>query len=110
MLYFSPAKIISIVAVLLAAVLFALPNLFDKETGFMRTRHADGRWQEAGVEDGRKHGKGLVARLAEVEDREAAAALIGRPSRRNTAPDGTGGVRSTQRLAAMWLARSCRKL
>jgi protein-export membrane protein SecD len=32
MLYFSPAKIISIVAVLLAAVLFALPNLFDKET------------------------------------------------------------------------------
>jgi protein-export membrane protein SecD len=32
MLYFSPAKIISIVAVLLAAVIFALPNLFDKET------------------------------------------------------------------------------
>ena len=32
MLYFSPAKIISIVAVLLASVLFALPNLFDKET------------------------------------------------------------------------------
>jgi protein-export membrane protein SecD len=32
MLYFSPAKIIAIVAAILAAVIFALPNLFDKET------------------------------------------------------------------------------
>ncbi len=32
MLYFSPAKIIAIVAAVLAAVIFALPNLFDKET------------------------------------------------------------------------------
>jgi len=32
MLYFSPAKIIAIVAACLAAVIFALPNLFDKDT------------------------------------------------------------------------------
>ena len=35
------------------------------------------RWQPAGLLDGRRHGKGLVARLDGFEDREAAAALKG---------------------------------
>lgn len=36
-----------------------------------------GRWEEREVEEGRAHGKGIVARLAGCTDRDEAAALIG---------------------------------
>ncbi len=37
----------------------------------------DGRWEAREVEEGRIHGKGIVARLAGCIDREQAAGLIG---------------------------------
>ena len=37
----------------------------------------EGRWRPARLADGRKHGKGLVARFDGVDDRDAAAALVG---------------------------------
>lgn len=37
----------------------------------------DGDWQPVRVEQGRRHGKGVVVKLAGVEDRDQAAALIG---------------------------------
>lgn len=36
-----------------------------------------GEWQTARVEQGRRHGKGVVVKLAGIEDRDQAAALIG---------------------------------
>lgn len=36
-----------------------------------------GEWQFREVAEGRVHGKGIVARLSDVEDRDAAAALVG---------------------------------
>lgn len=38
---------------------------------------SDGHWNSYEVEAVRRHGKGVVARLAGVEDRDAAAALLG---------------------------------
>ena len=42
------------------------------------------------------------------EGRLMGASLIGRPSRRSTAPSGTGGDRSTHRSAPAWSASCCR--
>lgn len=36
----------------------------------------DGDWQPARVEQGRRHGKGVVVKLVGIEDRDQAAALI----------------------------------
>lgn len=36
-----------------------------------------GEWKELPVETGRRHGKGVIAKLAGVEDRDAAARLLG---------------------------------
>jgi 16S rRNA processing protein RimM len=38
----------------------------------------NGHWQEAEVQDGKLHGKGLVVRLAGCEDRDAAAGFSGK--------------------------------
>ena len=37
----------------------------------------NGEWQSVRVEQGRRHGKGVVVKLAGIEDRDQAAALIG---------------------------------
>lgn len=37
----------------------------------------DGEWQEHELAEGRQHGKGVVARLAGCEDRDAASRFIG---------------------------------
>ena len=37
----------------------------------------DGRWREMEVAQGRRHGKGIIVRLAGCEDRDAAARLLG---------------------------------
>lgn len=37
----------------------------------------NGEWRTARVEQGRRHGKGVVVKLAGIEDRDQAAALIG---------------------------------
>lgn len=37
----------------------------------------DGDWREYAVEDGRAHGKGVVVKLAGVDDRDKASELIG---------------------------------
>jgi 16S rRNA processing protein RimM len=37
----------------------------------------EGEWQEHELSEGRQHGKGVVARLAGCEDRDAASRLIG---------------------------------
>lgn len=37
----------------------------------------DGRWESYEVEEARRHGKGVVARLAGIDDRDAAVALMG---------------------------------
>ena len=34
-------------------------------------------WQEATVAEGQRHGKGVIARIAGIDERDAAAALIG---------------------------------
>jgi 16S rRNA processing protein RimM len=39
---------------------------------------SDDDWQTVRIQDARLHGKGLVARLAGYDDRDAAAALVGR--------------------------------
>jgi 16S rRNA processing protein RimM len=36
----------------------------------------DGHWRSATVAEGKKHGKGVIARLDGIEDRDAAAMLI----------------------------------
>lgn len=48
-----------------------------------------GQWQPYNVADGRRHGKTVVARLAGVEDRSAAARLLGADIgiRRETLPE-----------------------
>ena len=38
----------------------------------------DGDWQSLQVEEGKRHGKSIVARLEGIDDRDAAALLIGR--------------------------------
>lgn len=38
----------------------------------------EGNWQPAALEDGRAHGKGLIAKLTGCDDRDSAAALMGR--------------------------------
>jgi len=37
----------------------------------------DGDWQTVGLAEGKRHGKSVIARLHGVEDRDAAAALVG---------------------------------
>lgn len=37
----------------------------------------DGDWQEASLEEGRKHGKTVIARLKGIADRDEAARLVG---------------------------------
>lgn len=37
----------------------------------------DGQWRRFPLREGKAHGKGVVARLADVEDRDAAARLLG---------------------------------
>ena len=37
----------------------------------------DGDWQPVGLAEGRRHGKGVIARLQGIEDRDAAAELLG---------------------------------
>lgn len=37
----------------------------------------DGDWQHVGLVEGRRHGKGIVVRLQGIEDRDAAAELLG---------------------------------
>jgi 16S rRNA processing protein RimM len=37
----------------------------------------DGDWQQVDVAEGRQHGKGIVVRLQGIEDRDAAAELLG---------------------------------
>ena len=37
----------------------------------------DGDWQPAGLAEGKRHGKAVIARLHGIEDRDAAAELIG---------------------------------
>lgn len=45
----------------------------------LRDSPSDGvRWQPLQLESGRVHGKGIIARLAGISDRDAAAALLGR--------------------------------
>lgn len=39
--------------------------------------HLAGEWRELAVETGRTHGKGVIAKLAGIDDRDAAAALHG---------------------------------
>ena len=39
--------------------------------------YRDGQWEAYEIEAGRRHGKGVVARLAGVEDRDAAVTLTG---------------------------------
>ncbi|MGI9357199.1 MAG: ribosome maturation factor RimM, partial [Rhizobiaceae bacterium] len=36
----------------------------------------DGNWRSVELAEGKKHGKGVIARLQSVDDRDAAAALI----------------------------------
>ena len=38
--------------------------------------HQDGQWRSVEVAEGKKHGKGVIARLAGVDDRDAAAKFI----------------------------------
>lgn len=40
-------------------------------------RRDNGEWQEAALEEGRAHGKGVVARLADCTDRDQAQLLVG---------------------------------
>lgn len=49
-------------------------SLLDYSPWYLHRRN---RWQPIDLLDGRRHGKGLVARLAGFEDREAAAELTG---------------------------------
>ncbi|MGD2137955.1 MAG: ribosome maturation factor RimM [Gammaproteobacteria bacterium] len=49
-------------------------NLLDYSPWYLNRRN---RWRPVERLDGRRHGKGLVVRLAGVDDREAAAALKG---------------------------------
>lgn len=49
-------------------------NLLDYTPWYL---HRDGTWQACALLEGRPHGKGLVARLAECGDRAAAEALAG---------------------------------
>ncbi len=37
----------------------------------------EGRWEPARIAEGRRHGKGVVVRIAATEDRDAAAKLVG---------------------------------
>ncbi|MCG5499405.1 ribosome maturation factor RimM [Ectothiorhodospira lacustris] len=39
----------------------------------------DGEWRVLSVESGRAHGKGVVAKLTGIDDRDAAAVLVGAP-------------------------------
>ncbi|MDQ2068854.1 ribosome maturation factor RimM [Natronospira bacteriovora] len=50
-------------------------SIVDFDTWYLRHR---GEWQPFRVLEGRKHGKGVVARLEGIEDRDQAAALIQR--------------------------------
>lgn len=41
-------------------------------------QHRDGSWHETRLAEGRQHGKGVIARLADCVDRDQARALTGR--------------------------------
>jgi 16S rRNA processing protein RimM len=49
-------------------------NILSYRPWFLRR---DGSWESLEVAEGRRHGKGVVARLEGIDDREAARALLG---------------------------------
>ena len=49
-------------------------NIIDYDPWYL---HRDGQWQSHHVDGGRSHGKGVVAKLRGLDDRETAALLVG---------------------------------
>lgn len=49
-------------------------NIFDYRPWLVES---NGSWSEHTVSEGRPHGKGLIARLPGVDDRDSAAAMVG---------------------------------
>ena len=66
-------------------------NIISYRPWFLSKNKAD--WTKTALEDGRRHGKGVVAQLAGCTDRDAAHALIGREIavRRDQLPETASG-------------------
>lgn len=50
-------------------------NIIEYQPWLVKT--GTGEWSETTIEEGRRHGKGVIARLTGCDDRDAAFALIG---------------------------------
>ncbi|MDB6061127.1 MAG: ribosome maturation factor RimM [Verrucomicrobiaceae bacterium] len=58
--------------------LFSYTDPMENFFGYQRCQiFRQGAWQQLAIADGRQHGKGLVVKLRDVDDRDQAAAFVG---------------------------------